>query len=495
MSVVRVERIASQWDRVPVHSDSDHPAPGPAGDRPKRAKRLSLQSWVILFLSSDIVLLGALGIAPTWSGNLFLPDLLPVLFERQLEAVASGLGIFIVTARSARLYKSSRVLDQRTSLRRVFLVLLLTFAALMALAAASKTTHVYSRLWFFTWLSMSFVLIPSFRMLALYWARRALRDGSYVHKALSVGIGCEPLTPELITQASKGLVRADSMVRLKSIDELPQLAERVSREAIDKVYLNTPWELSPRISASLDALKSLSADVYLVPQAPQLANGVLGVRQIGGNVTLHIGNRPIDGWNYWLKRMQDVTVALLALMLLSPLLLLVAILIRIESRGPIIFRQTRMGFNGGTFELWKFRSMYQKDTDPDAVVQTGRNDPRVTRVGRFIRRTSIDELPQLCNVLQGTMSIVGPRPHALKTTAEGKMLADAMDGYAARHRVKPGLTGWAQVHGLRGEIRSIAQLKQRVHYDREYIAHWSMVLDIKIILMTLTRIASDPNAY
>ena len=460
-----------------------------------RSKRLSLQSWVVLFLCVDVLLVAGLGVAPTWLGNAVLPDFFPRPFEGQLEAVAVGVVVFVIGARSMWLYKSARILDARYSLRRSLLALLVTFATLMALAAAMKTTQVYSRLWFFTWMATSFVLVPAFRVMALTWARAALRAGCYVHRALSVGVGCDPLPPAAIATSSKGLVRADGAVRLSSLDEITTLADRVGRDGYDKVYLSAPWELSPRISTALDALKSLAADVYLVPQAPQLSAGVLGVNRIGDEVTLHIGNCPIDGWNHWLKRLQDVTVATAALVLLSPLLALIALFIKLESRGPVLFRQTRMGFNGRTFELWKFRSMHQKDADPDAEQQTGRNDPRVTRVGRFIRRTSLDELPQLFNVLQGTMSIVGPRPHALKTTAEGKMLADAMDGYAARHRVKPGITGLAQVNGLRGEIRTIQQLKRRVHYDREYIARWSILLDLKIILMTLSRVASDPNAY
>jgi Undecaprenyl-phosphate glucose phosphotransferase len=465
----------------------------PEVERP--AKRISLQNWVILFVAADLTLLGALGLVPTWLGHALLPDLFPQFFEGQIPATGGALCIFIAAARSARLYRSSRVLEQRYALRRTFLVLLLTFAALMALAAAAKTTQSYSRLWFFTWMSACFVLIPAFRMLAVGRARAGMTRGAYVYKAISVGIGCSPLSAEAIAATSNGLVRAEKLATIEAAAALPELAEMVSREAIDKVYVTAPWGDCPPISGSLEALRSLSADVYLIAQAPQLADDVISVRRLGGDVTMQIGNRPIDGWNHWAKRVQDVAVALTAVVLLSSLLGLIAILIKLESPGPIFFRQRRMGFNGRTFELLKFRSMYAEHSDPDAEMQTSRNDPRVTRMGRMLRRTSLDELPQLFNVLRGEMSIVGPRPHALKTTAEGKMLADAMDGYASRHRVKPGITGWAQVNGLRGEIRSIAQLKRRVHLDREYIARWSMLLDLKIIALTLARIMTDPNAY
>jgi lipopolysaccharide/colanic/teichoic acid biosynthesis glycosyltransferase len=155
----------------------------------------------------------------------------------------------------------------------------------------------------------------------------------------------------------------------------------------------------------------------------------------------------------------------------------------------------RQGFNGVEFELVKFRSMFAEDADPASEVQTSANDCRVTRVGRFIRRTSLDELPQIFNVLQGHMSIVGPRPHALKTSAEGKLLGEAVSDYAWRHRVRPGITGWAQVNGLRGELNSVEKLRKRVQYDTDYIDNWSIGFDVAIVLRTVWLLFHDPNAY
>jgi exopolysaccharide biosynthesis polyprenyl glycosylphosphotransferase len=215
----------------------------------------------------------------------------------------------------------------------------------------------------------------------------------------------------------------------------------------------------------------------------------------GSNLLLQVIDRPLQGWNYWLKRRFDVLLALLALVVFGPLLALVAVVIALERRGPVLFRQPRQGFNGVEFELIKFRSMYVEATDVSSETQTSANDSRVTRFGRFIRRTSLDELPQLFNVLQGHMSIVGPRPHALKTSAEGKLLADAVSDYAWRHRVKPGITGWAQVNGLRGELDSIEKLRKRVQYDMEYIDNWSIGFDVAIVLRTLWLVFRDPNAY
>jgi exopolysaccharide biosynthesis polyprenyl glycosylphosphotransferase len=251
----------------------------------------------------------------------------------------------------------------------------------------------------------------------------------------------------------------------------------------------------PDISQAVGGLRRLSADIYLVPELARLESDVASVQRLGNQVSLQISSRPIDGWNYWLKRLQDVTVATAALCILAPVLLVIALAIRLESRGPVLFRQRRSGFNGQTFELYKFRSMYGPHCDPDGVQQASKGDVRVTRVGRLLRRTSLDELPQLINVLQGRMSIVGPRPHALHTRAEGRELVEAVDDYAARHRVKPGMTGWAQIHGYRGELSSIDQLRKRVDYDLEYIRAWSLRLDARIILATLRSLLTDPNAY
>ena len=200
------------------------------------------------------------------------------------------------------------------------------------------------------------------------------------------------------------------------------------------------------MSASPFSLSRAARETHIVNTDP-VPVGVSGRHRI----SLHTA---IDGWDRWLKRLQDVVVAVIAITLLSPLMLGVALAIKLDSPGPIIFRQKRIGLNGSIFELWKFRSMHAEHTDPGATCQTGRGDPRVTRVGRLIRRSSIDELPQFFNVLQGWMSVVGPRPHALETRAEGQLLEDLVNNYTARHRVKPGLTGWAQINGLRGEIDS-----------------------------------------
>jgi lipopolysaccharide/colanic/teichoic acid biosynthesis glycosyltransferase len=172
---------------------------------------------------------------------------------------------------------------------------------------------------------------------------------------------------------------------------------------------------------------------------------------------------------------------------LAPVLLLIALLVKVDSTGPVLFRQTRIGYLNQPFTCLKFRSMFDHVADLLADRQTTRDDPRVTRVGKWLRRTSLDELPQLVNVLLGDMSLVGPRPHAPNTRAGGRFFAEVVSDYALRHRVKPGMTGWAQVNGWRGETATVLQIEERVRHDLYYIRHWSLVFDIRILLMTATR--------
>jgi exopolysaccharide biosynthesis polyprenyl glycosylphosphotransferase len=195
------------------------------------------------------------------------------------------------------------------------------------------------------------------------------------------------------------------------------------------------------------------------------------------------------------KRVEDIALSLLLLVATGPLMLLVSLAIKLESAGPVLFRQVRRGLNGSEIRVFKFRTMYAHLEDRHASSQTSRHDPRVTRVGAFLRRHSIDELPQLLNVLSGTMSVVGPRPHALGTTAGGAELDRAVPRYMERHGVKPGLTGWAQVCGCRGNLDTIAKAVMRIEYDLYYIENWSLWLDIKIIVRTIGIVLHDDQAF
>jgi exopolysaccharide biosynthesis polyprenyl glycosylphosphotransferase len=216
---------------------------------------------------------------------------------------------------------------------------------------------------------------------------------------------------------------------------------------------------------------------------------------LSGLSMLRLFDRPITGGDYILKRLEDLFISVIGLLLTGPFMLLIAAAIRLETPGPAFFRQARQGFNNELIEIWKFRTMHHDKRDADCDVQTTAHDSRITRIGHFLRRTSLDELPQLINVLLGNMSIVGPRPHALGTKAEGELFVKVVQRYAARHRVKPGITGWAQVSGWRGETDTVEKIRKRVECDLFYIENWSLWFDLWIMVKTLPLMIWDDRAY
>ncbi len=240
-----------------------------------------------------------------------------------------------------------------------------------------------------------------------------------------------------------------------------------------------------------DELGDTTASVYFVPNFAMY--DILGAElsEIKGVPVLKVAETPLFGVDGLYKHVFDFTAAFFGLLVLSPVFLLVALAVRLDSPGPVLYRQKRYGLNGQEFVVYKFRTMRINDPE-DRIVQVSRDDPRVTRVGRFLRRTSIDELPQLWNVVRGDMSLVGPRPHAVQ---HNEYYRKAVKRYMLRHKVKPGLTGWAQVNGLRGPTAELASMEERLRYDLDYIRRWTPWLDIKIIFMTLLMILRDRNAF
>lgn len=264
---------------------------------------------------------------------------------------------------------------------------------------------------------------------------------------------------------------------------------------LDQVILAVPRISQARLDQISDTLSSASIDLCVLPRETLEFSTSYRVHFLGSLPVFAVWQQPMRDIDGMLKQALDYLLASAALIILLPVLIVTAIAIKIESKGPILFRQTRFGFNNNEIPVFKFRSMYVDRQDVSGAQRTEKNDPRVTRVGRFIRRTSIDELPQLFNVLRGDMSIVGPRPHATMMRVGDKYYFDAVKGYSARHRVKPGITGLAQVRGLRGEIATAERARKRVEYDIYYIENWSPLLDIRIILETVIKIVWDKNAY
>jgi putative colanic acid biosynthesis UDP-glucose lipid carrier transferase len=260
---------------------------------------------------------------------------------------------------------------------------------------------------------------------------------------------------------------------------------------VREVYITLPLGSQPRIVELLEQLQGTTASLFFVPDVFGISIIQGRLQDMNGVPVVGILDTPFTGTNELVKRISDIVLATLILLLISPILLAVAIGVKLSSPGPVIFKQRRNGLQGEEIIVYKFRSMRAMDNGP-VVKQATKDDPRITPFGAFIRRTSLDELPQFINVLQGRMSIVGPRPHAV---AHNEQYRQMIKAYMVRHKVKPGITGWAQVNGHRGETDTIDKMKARVEYDLEYLRNWSLGLDLQIIVRTIRLMFFDRNAY
>ena len=325
----------------------------------------------------------------------------------------------------------------------------------------------------------------------------AIRNGSANHL---VGVFDEGVHLSTFRHAHAAQPAPGGDLVLGSIDDLILLSRR---KPIDAIVIALPLTRVHEIDAVRRHLSCVLADVYVLPDIAGSALPTVSATApdatlttaLGENLVIKIMRRPLTDYQSVQKALFDRAVAAVVLIILAPLLLIIAAAIKFDSRGPVFFRQPRMGFNNVPFTVLKFRSMYHHMSDILADRQTSRDDPRVTRVGRILRKLSLDELPQLINVLRGDMSLVGPRPHAPSTKAEGHLLDDVVPEYAERHRIKPGITGWAQINGARGEIRSIGQIRERVRFDLHYIKNWSLLFDVKILFLTVKREIISSRAF
>jgi polysaccharide biosynthesis protein PslA len=264
---------------------------------------------------------------------------------------------------------------------------------------------------------------------------------------------------------------------------------------VDDVFIALPWSAENRINEVLNSIQVIPANIHLFPDALRLSLSTRQVNAMDGIPVVTMVSKPVSGWGYLVKWLLDKVLAITAGIILFPLLCLVALAIKLDSKGPVLFRQPRLGFNNKLMHIYKFRSMFHEQTDTAADKLATKDDPRVTKLGRILRKLSIDELPQLINVIRGDMSLVGPRPHALKAKAAGHLYHEIVSGYALRHKIKPGITGWAQVSGWRGETDTEEKIIKRVECDLFYMNNWSVLFDLYILAMTVLKVPFHKNAY
>lgn len=289
----------------------------------------------------------------------------------------------------------------------------------------------------------------------------------------------------------RNIQRDSRFINIEQKGNSRDLLALAKADKVDEIYIALPMVAQQRIRQFLNEFSDTTVDVFLVPDLFSYSSHISQLRMFGNIQTISIFTSPFDGDGALLKRIEDIILGTFFTLLSLPAMLLIAIGIKLTSPGPVLFKQNRYGLNGKQIQVWKFRTMRVMENNA-VVKQATRGDPRVTRFGAFLRRTSLDELPQFINVLQGRMSIVGPRPHAVAHNEEYRVL---VDNYMIRHKVKPGITGLAQISGFRGETDTLDKMERRIHYDLEYIQSWSLFLDLKIIFLTFFRGFVGKNAF
>lgn len=391
--------------------------------------------------------------------------------------------------------------------RMLYLVILMgaVFVLLVGLGFALKVSENFSRVWAFSTFVGATVAMFTTRGIAVLVLRRWARSGRFRRRIAIYGAGlqAEEFVRRLRRNASiwEELVGVyddrksrvpDTVGGQPIVGGLGDLFEAARANAVDSVVVTLPWHADRRVSEVVQHVRELPVHVYLGSDLVGYALPAHTPTVLSGVSVLKVVSAPLSGWKQVVKAIEDRVLGVAILIAVLPLLSAIAVAIKIDSPGPILFRQRRFGFNNNEMVVWKFRTMYHKRPPDAGVPQATRDDPRVTRVGRLLRRTSLDELPQLIHVLEGSMSLVGPRPHAVE---HNKLYAPLIEGYSARHNVKPGLTGWAQVNGLRGETDTLDKMKERVTYDIYYVENWSIWFDVRIIFLTLAVIWRQSTAY
>lgn len=471
--------------------------------RSKRGLRFTSNVVGTLFLLTDIVcfVLSAPITLAAYSVVRGQRVVVPV----HVTALVLMLGSFLLIRMSRQAYRRS-LLDLRDSSDTTFDAVISSLIA-SALIWQAGLVDDYSRGITLLFLLTVVLMLSASRPLLHRIIKRLAERGQIEQRIAFYGADPESvsLTRQLLESLKFPHLRfvgiADDRIRRSSVEDLPMLGDlnalcALAREGeIDQVLISGAHFTPKRLEQIVEGLSEVCVDVSLIPsQAIELAPNYR-VNLLGTVPVLTLWQRPFRDINQLVKRAEDIVLSTLALTLLSPILLLTAVLVRLTSPGPVLFVQPRVGFNNETINVFKFRTMYTDKADVGARQTTIRNDPRVTPVGRFLRRFSIDELPQLLNVLQGSMSLVGPRPHGTEMMVGDRFYHEAVRGYAGRHRVKPGITGYAQVKGLRGEVRTIERAKRRIELDKHYVDNWSFWLDMYILCATVRAVLFDRDAY
>ena len=464
-----------------------------------------LEAWVtgsLRMIDAAVVVLSAIG---AYVGSFWLRGDTPTITSLYVEAVAIVVIFSVNTLHIMRVYVFEDLSRASTQLGRVGTGWTLAILGLIAFAFLSQTSVFYSRRFFISWFLLGLGSFFVVRIILWHQLDRWRAAGRFGLNVAIVGAD-EPARAFVrhLSTTSTGRYRVVGV-----FDDLPgtigtdvegfavsgtleDLIAFARTHPIDEIIVVVPWQDSDRLHGIVRTLRVLPINVKMCPNVGGWTLPAQNFQPLAGIPMLTVLERPLSGWSLVLKAFEDRVLSAILLVLLAPVFALIALAIRLNSPGPILFQQRRYGFNNNPIVVYKFRTMAHAPQDDQNVPQATRNDPRVTRVGRFLRRTSLDELPQLLNVFKGEMSLVGPRPHAV---AHNERYATIIDGYLSRHRVKPGITGWAQVNGLRGETDTPEKMRARVQHDLFYIDNWSLMFDLKILMLTPFHGFVNRNAY
>ncbi|HWK43187.1 MAG TPA: undecaprenyl-phosphate glucose phosphotransferase [Stellaceae bacterium] len=428
--------------------------------------------------------------------------------SRYLTVALLGSAIQVFLLHQVGSYQFKRLGNLRWQVSRVTITWLSTVSLGLVANFLTKSSDVYSRGWIVGWVVISLVMMIAARIGFATTIRYWSRIGRLSRSVIIVGGGEHGL--HLIHKLQQ---MPNEAIRIVGIfdDRRSRIPEEIGgcpvlgttddllafarQNPPDEVIVAMPLQAAARLQVLFRKLMLLPIDLRLSFDTIGDHLPIRGISHIGDVPVVDIVDKPLKHWSAVLKWLEDKVLTAGLLLAASPLMLMIALLIKLDSRGPVFFKQERFGFNNDVIRVFKFRTMYTDRGDITGAQRTVRNDPRVTRIGRYLRMLSLDELPQLINVMRGDMSLVGPRPHAITMRAGDRLYHDAVDEYFARHRVRPGLTGWAQVNGLRGETDTIEKARRRVEYDLYYIDNWSLWLDVKIVLMTFKVFVGQENAY
>ena len=455
----------------------------------------------------DFLLIGSVGI------SLYLAYVAP-RSGISWEYVAAILGMTVAAVLSfqaADIYEVEVFRGQLRQMTRMISAWAFVFLLFIGASFFAKLGGELSRLWLAAFFVVGLVALIGERLALRMLVRSWAHDGRLDRRTVIVGSdkNGEELVEALKQQDdsdihvlgvfddrndSRAMETCAGSPKLGKVDDIVEFARRTR---VDLVLFALPISAETRILEMLKKLWVLPVDIRLSAHTNKLRFRPRSYSYLGQVPTLDVFEAPITDWDLVMKWLFDRVAGGIILLLALPVMALVALAIKLDSPGPVLFRQKRFGFNNERIDVFKFRSLYHHQADPTASKVVTKNDPRVTRVGRFIRKTSLDELPQLFNVVfKGNLSLVGPRPHAVQGKLQSRLFDEAVDGYFARHRVKPGITGWAQINGWRGEIDNEEKIQKRVEFDLYYIENWSVLFDLYILLKTpLALLTKNENAY